>query len=231
MVTVSEMKADFTKITPQCVAQYFKYCMQFNNPAIIIKQDFHRVFSKSFYYKYKSQFDVLVKLFSKHKLNAIDYIDFFINEYHKNINDIKTLLVSSQAIHAYMNSIEIKRQKQKIFTWIQKSIDNIVNDCIEQNCHSVKDYVIDLIRTHKIANYYLTGRISKYWFSAIPNFKKIIKRLDSISQDEFRDIYDKCDIYCKDANDAYYMANHHHLNPIKAADECLRSRQSFIKSK
>lgn len=105
-----------------------------------------------------------------------------------------------------------------------KSVNNIVEDCIEGGFASSKDYFRQLFKEKRLANYYLTGKISKYWFAAIPTFKQVVSKMDELSKEEFKDVYESFDIYNTEINEAFLRERSCKVNPFKFTDEVLSQR-------
>ena len=114
-----------------------------------------------------------------------------------------------------------EERKVKIYGWFMKSINNIALDCIDLGFLSSKDYLREMIVQRKLAGYYLTGKISKYWFAGIPSFKKVIAFLDELSRDEFHDRFEKFDISNTEINKATMKMKNCTVNPIKMTDAVI----------
>ena len=78
-----------------------------------------------------------------------------------------------------------------------------------------------MISSRKLVAKYLAGEISIYYLSSIQNFKKIIPKLDRISQDEFSKILSRYDKYNLDVQEAFRKYKPCRINPIKFTDELL----------
>ena len=102
-----------------------------------------------------------------------------------------------------------------------KTVDNIVADCLKLHYNSTADYIRHLISSRKLAAYYVAGKISGYFLAAIPNFKKVIDKLDSISKDELSELYDRYDKYHSDINAAFIKVKNIKVNPLKFADDAI----------
>jgi len=220
------------EVTPEQAAKYFKYLQQFKLPYIVNKLDLRRVPYKAFYGDHKKQFDAIVEIFKKYDMDVIEYIKFFVNCYGKLERNIQDELVNSKTFSAFIEYLKAEERKAKVFEWFMKSANNIADDCIALDHLSTKDYLRELISTRKLAGYYLTGKISKYWFAAIPSFKKVILKLDKLSRDEFNDVLTRFDIYNTEINEAFLKMKKCKVNPIKFTDELIfQKRCAFQKSK
>lgn len=209
------------EITPEQAAKYFKYLLQFKLSYIVRKLDLKQVPSKSFYTKHKKKFDTLVAIFNKYQIDVISYLKFFINDYGRSENNIEKELVDVKSIDAFIQHMKEEERKVKIYGWFMKSVNNIARDCIDLGFLSSKDYLREMIMQRKLAGYYLTGKISKYWFAGIPSFKKVILVLDNLSRDEFNDLFEKFDIYNTEINKASMKMKNCKVNPIKITDEVI----------
>lgn len=226
---IFEMLKPNNQISGLKAAQYFKYYLQFKFSFITEKIELRRIAAKSFYTKHKKYFDKLVLIFNKYNLDVIKYIEFFVAHYGKLEKDISEDLLNMKSINAFVDHLKTIEKRKQIYKWFQKSVDNISNDCIALDFYSTKDYIRELISSRKLAQYYLTGKISRYWFAAIPNFKKVIVKLDKMSQDEFKDIYDRFDIYNTDINKAFLMMKSIKVNPIRYTDEIIFKKRQQMK--
>lgn len=207
------------------VAQYFKYLQQFNFDFIEQKLDLRRVPWKTTYHKYQKSFDKLVHIFNKYGLDVFKYIDFFVKVSKKSERNIRDELVSAKSFEEFEVYLAAEEKRKKAFKWFMKSVENIANDCFEMGILTTKDYIRHLIATRKIGSCYLTGKISKYWFAAIPTFKKFADKIDSLSRDELTEVFKMCDIYNSEINEAFQLMKNCKVNPIKVTDEAIFKRR------
>lgn len=218
MQLVNEEK---TELNGELAARYFKYYLQLKNPRVVYKVPFNRVSIRSIYSKHKKQFDNLVKLFTKYKLDYVRYIDFFINKLCKFEKDIDTDLISMQTINLYIEHLTIKQKREKIYGYFLKSVDNIVKDCIDLKYNTVIDYLRYLIKHKLLAAKYIAGQISIYYLAAIPKFKIVIDKMDKISRDEFQQLYDRYEKYNVDVNEAFMQMKNIRINVIKYTNDAI----------
>lgn len=202
-------------------AKIFKFHLQLKNPNLKFIISLNKIPVKTFYAKYSDEFSKLVIIFNKYNLDIVKYIKFFIDVLDKREKDIKQDLVSTTTITKYIDFLKLRDKQDKIYNYFVKSAQNIVRDCIELGYFSTKDYIRHLITTKKLAEYYVSGKISLYYFAAIPNFKNIISKLDSFSKDEFQKIYDRFEMYNSEIVTAFIKKTNQKVNPIKYTDELL----------
>lgn len=215
-------------ITGLQAAQHFKYYMQFKQSYIVDKVELRRIAAKSLYCKYKKHFDKLVEIFSKHELDVAAYIKFYVLSYQKSERDIRDSLLSMKTVDAFIDYLKTIEKKQQIYKWFEKSVENISSDCISMEFFSTKDYIRELVASKKLAQYYLTGKISKYWLAAIPTFKKVIDHLDDMSKAEFKEVYDRFDIYNTEINEAFLMLKQCKANPLKITDDAIFQKRQLL---
>lgn len=202
-------------------AIYFKFFSQNNNPYIVHKQPLNRISATTLYKKNKDIFDKLVVIFQKFNIDIVKYLSFFTQQYGKSEKDVKDLLVNNTTISKYLEYLQIKDQYHKIYIYFMKSVNNIIDDCIKLNFQSTKEYIRYLIKHNQLVNQYVSGRISCYYLCAIHNFKKIIPKLDIISQNEFSKILLRYDKYYADVQEAFKLYKSQRINPIQFTDELL----------
>lgn len=183
-------------------AKFYKYYKQFKNTYIENPIQFKQITANSIYNKYSSSFDKLAKISIKYKFSLQKYIQYIVNKYDIQDKYLNRYLLNIKLIEEYITYEIIKCNRKKIFKYFQKTVNNIVNDCILYGYISSIDYIRELIKTKKLAQYYISGKISKYYLAAIPKFKDIVLKLDSISQDEFLPICNKYEKYNIDVKEA-----------------------------
>jgi hypothetical protein len=213
-------------------ARLFKYYSQFNpRNCIYAPIQLNRVSAHGLYIRHKKAFDDLYTFFSAHSLDIGRYVEFFAKEQMRPEEDIDKWLFSKQSISDYMAKLQLADKKKKIYTWFNKSVTNIVNMCIECDYMSGKDCILDLVRQKRLAQEFMTGRISKYFFAAMPNFKSLIPKLDHFSKLEFSELYDKFDIYNTEINDVFIQYRNRTVNPLDIVDVELAKRKSSMRGK
>ena len=132
----------------------------------------------------------------------------------KNKSHIKTDLFDVFVIKQFIDFLKIEILQKHIVQQITKTAQFIANKSIEMGYSECKSYIKYLILNNKLSNYYLAGYISKYYLAMLPNIKKIIQKLDNISQDELFVISDRYEKYFHDAKEAYENQTGECLNVI-----------------
>lgn len=180
-----------------------------------------RVAWKSLYHKHQKQFDKLVEVFQKYDIDVFKYIEFFVKHQKKSERNINDELLCMKSIESFEEHLKVEEKRKKAFKWFMKSVENISSDCVALNILTTKDYIRYLIQTRKIGNCYLTGKISRYWFAAIPSFRKLASKIDHLSRDELADVFNMFDIYNSEINEAFLLMKNCKANPIKVTDEAI----------
>lgn len=214
------------------LAELFKYYKQFEN------QDFrrmpiqlNRISAHGLYARHKKAFDDLYLFFEAHGLNVERYMEFFAKDQNRQEKDIDNWLFSRQSISDYMAKLQLINKKKKIYAWFNKSVSNIVDMCIAGDYMSAKDCLLDLMRQKRLAQEFMSGRISKYFFAAMPNFKNIISKLDHFARLEFSELYDKFDIYNTEINDVFRQYRNRTVNPLDIVDIELAKKKSGMRKR
>lgn len=202
-------------------AKIFKFYSQFKNPNLQFRLSFKRIQAKGFFQENKNEFIKLVFIFNKYKLDLTKYIRFFIEVLNKRENDIKTDLVSNVCILKYVDWLKLIDKQDKIYNWFMKSANNIAVECVKLGYFTTKDFIRYLIANKKLSEYFVSGKISIYYFAAIPNFKKIIPKLDVFSKAEFQKLYSRFEMYNADITAAFMKKTNYKVNPIKITDELI----------
>ena len=212
-------------------AAYFKYFRQFTNKWIINKVELHRVPSRALYNKNAKIFDKFAEICIKYKIDPVKYIKFYITVLLKTEKDVPNDFLDMSTINKFIEHLQIRAQYKKIYNYFIKSANNIADDCIKYDYSSVKDYLQYLIKHGQLANQYLCGRISCYYLCALKNFKKIIPKMDKMSQNEFSTILLRYDKYNVDVQDAFKLYKSNYVNPIKFTEDILWDKRTKINNK
>lgn len=202
------------KINGETAAKYFSFYSQKNNNLIKKELPLNRVPYLVLYKENKKNFDYLCELFHKNNLDVIEYIKFFNLNLKKNKTNIRTDLFDIFVIKQFIDHLKIQIIQKHIAQQIVKTAKFIASKSIEMGYSECKSYIKYLILNNKLSNYYLAGYISKYYLAMIPNIKKIIQKLDNISQDELFVISDRHEKYFHDAKEAYENQTGECLNVI-----------------
>ena len=202
-------------------AVYYKYFAQDINPYIERRQPIEKIAARGFYQKNKKAFDKFVKIYQKYSIDILKYFKFLIYECRKTEKDAAEVLLSQVYLSKFIDYLKVNNQYYRIYKYFLKSAENIANDCVKLGFMSTKEYIRHLIATRMLATKYVAGEISIYYLSAIQNFKKIILKLDPISQAEFSKILNRYDKYNSDVQDAFKIYKSCRINPIKFTDELI----------
>lgn len=203
-------------------ATYFKFYRQEFNPNIVRALPIERIQAKTFYLEHRYHFNKLVAVFTKYNLNVENYIEFFTTILKKSERDIDTHLLNQYTVQLFVEHLEIRHKQKKIVKYIIKSAKNIAKECIKYNYTTSIDYFRMLISKRKLVNYYISGKISKYFLVLIPNFQKIITKLDSLSKDEFRSVCNMYEKYNIDSVQALKKHKIHIRNVFTFTDEIIK---------
>lgn len=209
------------KITGLEAATWFKYFHLWNIQKVRPSIQLNRIAAKGLYNQHKKQFDKLVQVFEKYNLDLIKYLKFYALTLGHNTYDLKTTLTSAAVFSKFVEHIQIEQQYTKIYNWYMKTVENIAEDCKRLNIQSTTEYVRYLISNKKLVNYYVCGKISQYWLASIPNFKKIIEKLDNISKDEFSIIYHRFDKLQSDVYEALKKHMTTRRSTIQITDDAI----------
>lgn len=203
------------------LAKLLKFYLQFKNPYLKFYLPFKRIAAKCFLDKYRKELIALYTISKKYKFDSTKYIRFFVNVLDKREKDIKNDLLSINTIESYVDWLKKLDKQDKIYAYFIKSAKNIAIKSIELGYYSTKDFIRYLISSKKIAEYYMTGEISIYYFAAIPNFKKIILLLDQMSKDEFQKLFNRFELYNAEITEAFMKKTNYKVNPIKFTDDLI----------
>lgn len=187
-----------------------------------------RVSAKAFYQGHRKAFDAVSLFFSTHGLDARPYIRFFVCDLAKTGRDVDECLYSRSALSGYAAKLQAAEKREKVYSWIAKSVRNVADMCAAEGYVTGRDCVLALIRSKRLAQEYVAGRISKYFLAAIPSFRDVIPKLDHFARAEFADLLDKFDIYNTEANAACLARRNRVANPLDMVDRELRRRRKAV---
>lgn len=212
------------------IAQIFRYYRRLQNPYKSKTIPMKLVSGKSLYNKHKALFDAFAKIVSKNNFDVESYIKYCVNCGIAEDN-LETCFASTTMISKYAIHLKKVSYRKKIYKWFLKSVKNIATECVDIGYFTTKDFLRMLIDTNQIGLYVLTGKISLYYFAAIPNFKKIIPKLDYFSQKELTNLDNHFDVYHSEVNRAFLQEKNMYVNPIDLTDKAiwnLRSKKSNL---
>ena len=211
---------DIQHFDGEYVAKIFKFYRRQQNPYVSHTLPVKLVSGKTLYKKHKKAFDKFVEIAIKNNFDVDRYIKYCVKH---GINEdlVETCLVSTTMIDKYVEYIKRFEKRKKIYKWFVKSAKNIALECIDEGYFTTKDLLKDLIKNKKISAYVATGRISIYFLAAIPNFDKVIPKLDYFSQLELNQLKDHFEIYHSEINKAFMQIKNCMINPIDFTDKLI----------
>ncbi|MBP5785450.1 MAG: hypothetical protein J6W16_07715 [Methanobrevibacter sp.] len=202
------------------VAKIFKFYRRQQNPYVSHDLPVKLVSGKKLYEEHKELFDRFAKLALKNGFDVDRYIKYCVS---CGINEscIETCLSSTTMFDKYITYVIGYERRKKIYSWFMKSAKNIAKECINEGFFTTKDILKDLIKRSKIGEYVISGRISIYYFAAIPNFDKVIPKLDYFSRLELQLLQNHFEIYHSDVNKAFIQMKNCMVNPIDFTDRLI----------
>ncbi len=208
------------------IARYLEYFSKMNRNKNFTMREINivNISGISLYRKHKKICDKAYEIQEKYNIDFVKYIKFFISKFKLTDSNVKKLL-DINIIKLFANEEYIKAKYNKVYNYIQKSVDNIVKECIENNYSSVKEYLKYIIQENKLADKYISGTISQYYLAGIRNFKKIVQKMNNINQETFEDIINNQDKLMSDMQDAFTYLKGCRINVITYTNnrliECL----------
>lgn len=208
-------------IDSYAIAQFLKYKLQYKNSKIENAIPLPMIKAKAFQQKYHTQINKLIKIVQNFEnFDVYKYLSFFVDNIYKNDCDIKTL-VSTYNFTQYKNYLEYLEKQERIYGYFMKSVNNIVNDCKQLQIFSAKDYLRYLIQNKKLSQYYVSGRISCYFFAAIPKFKMLIDKLDPLTRSDFSELYNMYEMYNAEIVKVFLKKTNKKINPLAIVNQAL----------
>lgn len=208
-------------IDSYAIAQFLKYKLQYKNAKIENAIPLPMIKAKAFQQKYHTQINKLIKIVQNFEnFDVYKYLSFFVDNIYKNDCDIKTL-VSTYNFTQYKNYLEYLEKQERIYGYFMKSVNNIVNDCKQLQIFSAKDYLRYLIQNKKLSQYYVSGRISCYFFAAIPKFKMLIDKLDPLTRSDFSELYNMYEMYNAEIVKVFLKKTNKKINPLAIVNQAL----------
>ena len=204
----------------ECIAKIFKYYWHLQNPRIKQCPPLKLISGKVLYELHPTEFDKFAEISQKNNFDVESYIKYCV----KCGITQKLVLVaisSTTMLDKYKAHIARISKKKKIYQWFMKSVKNIVVDCLKFGCYTTKEYLRLLIKSNKLANYIISGKISIYYFAAIPNFDRVIEKLDHFSKKELSMLHDHFEIYHSEINKAFIYAKNCKINPLDFTDRAI----------
>ena len=210
-------------------ARAFVFFRQFVRDKIEYERPFSKVACRGMYNRHKLKFDKLSTVFTKYNIDVLEYIKFFVFQQKSVEKDIDLNLTSVRTMNYFIDFLNDVKKKENIYKWFMKSVENVATDAVENGFMYAKDYLKHLITNKQIAAQYVSGKISKYYFAAIPNFNAIIPKLDHFARCEFKQLSAAFEIYNSDVNAVLLEYESRKANPIAMTDELIRNKISLKK--
>jgi hypothetical protein len=208
-------------INAELVAKYFKFYRQElkNNSVVRFSLENQRV--KGFTTKHFITLTKIAKILIKYKINIDHFMSFYVNELKRTEYDIDNDFLSAYIFKQYAEWKQELLKQRHIYSLYIKSAKFIACECIKHGFLSAKDFIRFIISEKTVSHYFVSGKISLHYFAAIPNFKKIILKLDHFSRDEFKRVYDRFEMYNAEINCATLKLKNQKANPIQLTDELI----------
>lgn len=226
----TEQKSNRGIKTGQDVARYLVYFSKLNSASIGHEINIVNISGVTLYRKHKSICDRALLLQSKYGIDLIQYIKFFLSKFRMSDKNIERLL-EIQNIIWYANDIQIKAKHERVYNYVLKSVENVVNDCIKNDYVSIKEYLKYLIENNKLAGKYLSGEISQYYLAGIKNIGKLVRKMDVINQDSLREIVVQQDKLLSDMQDAFVYLKNKRISIISFTNDKLQEQLKVRKNK
>lgn len=207
------------------VARLFKFYRMQQNPHLHHVPPLKLVPFKSLYNRHREAFDSFAKLANKNNFNVEPYIKWCV-KCGIDESELDVCLMSSTMMNKYIVHLKSFSKRKDIYKWFIKSVKNIATECVDNGYFTTKDFLRMLIDTHQIGAYVAAGKISVYFFAAIPNFNRVVEKLDHFSRIELRCLEEYFDIYHSDVNKAFILAKNKMINPIDVTDALISKMRS-----
>ena len=202
------------------VAQLVRYYRRLQNPYVSHDIPLKLVSGKSLYAKHKKLFDNFAVLAASNNFDVEPYIKFCV-KHGMTDKTLDVFLAKPTMLNKYFCYVKKSLNRKKIYRWFMKSAKNIAEKCVEDGLFTTKDFLRQAIDNKLIGTYVLTGKVSLYFFAAIPNFKNVISKLDFFSQQELRLLDEHFDIYHSEVNKAFLQEKNMYINPIDFTDKLI----------
>lgn len=216
----SSQQNDALYFDGEYVAKVFKYYRSLQNPYKSKTFPLKLVSGKALYSKHKYLFDAFANAAKSNNFNYEPYIKYCVR-CGMTESTLDTCLASTKMLDKYMVHLKKFNLRKSIYKWFIKSAKNIAHRCIDEGYFTTKDFLRMLIEKKQIGKSIVTGEISMYFFAAIPNFKKIVSRLDYFSRQELSLLDAHFDIYHSEVNKAFLQEKNTYINPIDFTDKLI----------
>ena len=205
----------------QKLARLIKFYYQPYEPRRNVTLDLCHVPFKTFYQQNKDLLDKAAKIFQKYQLNEDTVIKYLISKKKMTPYNVSTHLLNSLFIEDFIIKCHIQQKEKHTVEKFLQTAEYISDQCVELGYVTTADYLKHLIRNRKLASYYVSGKISKYFLTTIPKFPKIVSKLDGISKDEFQQLVERYDMYKSDVRTAMMHQINKVLSPLRYTDDLI----------
>ena len=220
---IRQQKSEFPIKSGQDVAKYLVYFHKSADKRRTREINIANVSGAVLYKKHKKVLDKLFAVQEKYGLDLVRYSKFFIDRFNYTDENIEKI-TDPQYIMWYAEMLKTNAKHQKIYSYVMKSVENIVNDCVDLHYSSVKEYFRHLVTENQLAQKYVSGKISGYYLAGIKNLKKIVKKMDSLSQDTLREIVENQESILSEVQDAFLYVRRIRVSIISFTNEKLYSK-------
>lgn len=131
------------------------------------------------------------------------------------------LLGEAAVLRAFSQSLQHRAKVERAWKLFQKSARSLASMCVAASCYCSRDYFRELLLKKKLPAEYVSGRLSVYFFAAIPGFKKAIPKLDSIARGDFTKLYSQFELYSSEINEACLLKTGQKLRPFEITDKII----------
>lgn len=168
------------------LAHLVRYLLQMHNPRIVRKPRYEDVKFKEFASTNRKGLAKLHFILKKYSIDAKRFVTYAVEQ--ENVARIQDFF-KTDLFRRYSERLLIEKRIQTISKVYAKSVENVARACVETGRTPV-EFIKAMVNENRVAYYYISGWISKYFLVSIRNFGEIFSRLDSLNKDELRIIYD-----------------------------------------
>lgn len=219
-MAIQQQKNEFSIKKGQDIAKYLVYFHKSADRRRTIEINIANISGALLYRKHKKVLDKLLTIQEKYGLDLVRYSKFFVDRFKFSDENIEKMS-DPKYILWYADLLKTNAKHQKVYGYVMKSVENIVDECIELHYSSVKEYFRHLIIENKLAQKYVSGKISGYYLAGIKNLRKIVKKMDSLSQDTLQELVDNQESILSEVQDAFLYMRRIRISIISFTNEKL----------
>ena len=217
---------DFPIKNGRDVARYLIYFSKSNDKRLTKEVNIVNISGLTLYRKHKETLDRLYSVQEKYGLDLVRYSKFFVSKFKFSDENIERM-AEPQYIKWYAEMLKTNAKHQKIYSYVMKSVDNIVKDCMKLHYSSTKEYLRHLITDNLLAQKVMSGQISTYYLAGIKNLKKIVKNMDSLNKDTLNETVENQESILSELQDAFLYMRRQRVSIISFTDEKLLEQLSL----